>query len=128
MNLSNSELAGAGPTGISQDGPGDANFARFAVAEIDSAGSRQAPLPRAFAIAITGGNIDALISGLAWLGRPPSAPLEIVRANPVAAERVLQLLLEQWPNGEGAPEAEGTVAQIVGAACKSPLSVDPGTI
>jgi hypothetical protein len=122
------DLIKAGLTAISRDGPGGAGFARFAVPEIDSAGNHQAPLLRAVAIAVTGGNMDPLTSLLAWLGRPSSAPLEIIRGNPVVAERVLKLLLEQWPPRESEPEAadeaEGIVAKIVGAACKSPLSVE----
>jgi hypothetical protein len=51
-----------------------------------------------------------------------------VLANPSAAENVLKMLLEQWPDSEATPrateEAEKTVAAIVAAACKPALNAN----
>ena len=61
---------------------------------------------------------------LAWLGRPAAWPLDTVADNTAAAERVLQLLTNNWAALSTEPrareEAENAAMTVIEAACAMP--------
>ena len=61
---------------------------------------------------------------LAWLGRPAALPLDSVVDNPTQAQKVLQLLTNNWPALSKEPrareEAENAAMAAAEAACRTP--------
>ena len=61
---------------------------------------------------------------LAWLGRPVALPLDSVADNPAQAQKVLQLLSNNWAalskEPRGREEAENAAMAAIEAACQTP--------
>ena len=61
---------------------------------------------------------------LAWVGRPAAWPTDSVAYKPAAAQKVLELLTDNWAALSSAPrsheEAENAAVAVIDAACRTP--------
>ena len=113
-------------TAIGQIGPAGVAAEVEVVRLINSARDEDTGRWRAAAHVLTGADQKHEDSELllAWIGRPNAWPLATVSDNPVAAQRILQLLTNHWAQLSQEPrareEAENAAMAAIEAACRTP--------
>jgi HEAT repeat protein len=123
---SNGNVSSAALNALSRIGPGGVSVSLATVRLINAGRDEDAGRLRAAAHIATGA--DAKKEGsellLAWLGRPVALPLETVADNPAQAQKVLQLLTNNWVDLSKEPrareEAENAAMAAIEAACRTP--------
>jgi hypothetical protein len=122
----NNDVRPAAITLIARIGPADVSTSVAAIRLINAGRDEDTGWLRAAAHVATGA--DAKNEGsellLAWLGRPTALPLDSVKADPAQAQKVLQLLTDNWAALSKEPrareEAENAAMAAIEAACRTP--------